>query len=130
MLLDPPNGKTGKVGPKLGQFSSEGGGVPLSQPEKPPKMVHFHEEKYAQNSLKCKINIEKKNHFKGPTFPIFFFEGSPKCTSQNKMCHNTFFGGCVVAHGNIKSSARVNNHHGDSVYQLIFVILCDPGPSN
>ena len=30
MLLDPPNGKTGKVGPRLGQFSSEGGGVPLS----------------------------------------------------------------------------------------------------
>merc|ERR1711954_124381 len=43
----PPKKETGKVGPKLGQFSSEGGGGSPVPTFWPPKMVHFHEK------LKC-----------------------------------------------------------------------------
>ena len=52
MLLDPPggppNGKTGKAGPKLGQFSSEGGGFP------------------------CPNLKTLQKWYKRPTFPVFF----------------------------------------------------------
>ena len=53
MLLEPPKkitailGKNGKSWDKVLQFPSEEGGVPLSQPESPPKMVNFCEK------LKC-----------------------------------------------------------------------------
>ena len=97
MLLDPPKRENGKSWAKVGTIFKRGGGVPLSQPKKKTKMVHFHQKfmknENAQNSLKRKINIRiffltlRWTNFRGggsvgwskrPTFPIFFHEGSPK----------------------------------------------------
>ena len=47
-VIGPPQtGKREKLGQSWDNFQARGG-VPLSQPENPPKMVHFH-EKFMKN---------------------------------------------------------------------------------
>merc|ERR1712053_11394 len=57
MLLDPPKRENGK---SWDNFQARGGGFPCPNLKAPQKWYIFMKNKNAQNSLKCKINIEKK----------------------------------------------------------------------